>query len=331
MVTFIITLLKWSFIVLLSLLCVGFLFEQYCRWKLEKRAFAGKTFADINGKALHYVKKGHGNCTVVFVSGMGSSHRIWKEIQDSLSQHAVTLAYDRNGIMWSEAAGMPVTNHQVSEELQLLLEKTKCPRPYILVAHSMAGIYLRPFIKWNEKDISGIVFAEAAHPQQVSRYSPELLKALSVPPGWLVKFVVRTGIYRTVFSFFPSSPEIPLNHPLHQLEKDFFYRSCDKVLEELAHDQMNFKDAEQYTSFGDIMLTVITGTSARRYAAIKNTAVQNEYRSLINELQHDLLKLSTRSQWVPAQNSGHILQIYDVALLVDEIRKMPALKNDDIR
>lgn len=319
--------LKWFLVIPAFLLLAGILFEQYSRWKLEKTAFSGKTFVEINGKPLHYVKKGKGNCTVVFQSGMGSSYAIWQQIQDSIAQNAVAIAYDRNGLMLSEAAGKPVTNDLVAEELQLLLEKTNCPKPYILVGHSMAGIYLRPFIKKNEQDIAGIVFVEASHPQQIKKASPELLKALRPPPRWLIKSAVSTGIYRTLFSFTPLSPEIPMHHPMHRLEKNFFYRSCDKILEELANDELNFKDAEKYTSFGNIPLTIITGTSEIRYAAIKDTPVRNEYRQWWIEMQHDLLKLSANSRLVKAPNSGHLVQINDGALLTREIRSMLPMKN----
>ena len=319
---FLFSFLKWFFLIGIALLLVGVLFEQYSRWKLEKTAFQDKTFVEINGKPLHYVKKGEGRCTVVFQSGMGSSHAIWQQIQDSLSEDAVTIAYDRNGIMFSDSNGLPATNDQISEELELLLEKTKCPKPYILVGHSMAGIYLRPFISRNEADIAGLVFVETTHPQQIAESSTALIDALRQPPRWLIKFAVNTGIYRGLFSFVPLSPEIPMQHPLHRQERDFFYRTCDKVLEELDNDELNFKDAEQYTSFGSIPLTVIMGTNEVRFAGIKDADIRDEYRVLVNKGQRDLLNLSSDSRLVKAENSGHVVQINDASLLIAEIRRM---------
>ncbi len=316
------SLFKWLFIICLLLLLIGILFEQYSRWRLEKTAFKGRTFVNINGKRLHYVKKGQGSCTVVFQSGMGSGHSIWQEIQDSLAQHAVTMAYDRNGLVLSESNGAPVTNDQIAAELQLLLEKTQCPKPYILVGHSMAGIYLRPFIKRNEQDIAGIVFVDASHPLQIKNAPAELLKSLSVPSPWLVKLAVNTGLYRTLYTFVPLSPEIPMHHRLHKQERDFFYRSYKTVLRELEHDRQNFEDAERYTSFGDIPLRVIMGTADVRYAGIKNENVRNQYRELWHKAQHDLLTLSSKSRLLKAQNSGHMVQINDGPLLIEEIRKL---------
>lgn len=321
MLKFLIVFSKWTITVMAAILLIGVAFEQYSRWRLERNLRKGKTFVEVNGHPLHYVKKGKGNCTVVFQSGMGSNHTIWKEVQDSLSREAVTLSYDRNGLFLSEATGQPVTNDLVAEELRILLEKTGCPKPYILVGHSMAGIYLRPFIKKNEKDISAIVFVEAAHPLQMKKASPALLKTLSVPPSWAIKFMVYTGIYRTLFSFIPVSAEIPLDHRLHQLEKDFFYRSCNKILEEAANDDLNFKDAERYASFGNIPLTVIMGISPVRYLEFKDPGIRKEFSLLVNEVQTDLLKLSSDSRLVKAENSGHVVQVRDNALLINEISK----------
>lgn len=317
----IISFFKWTASVIVLLLLAGISFEQYSRRKLEREFLKDKTFVNINGKPLHYVKKGQGNCTVIFASGMGSNHTIWQEVQDSLAKNAVTLAYDRNGLLFSEETELQVTNKQVTDELTQLLEKTNCPKPYILIGHSMAGIYMRPFIQQNKNDITAVVFAEAAHPLQLKKASSELLKTIQAPPTWFIKFVVNTGIYRMLFSFIPVSPEIPVSHRLHQLERDFFYRSYNKLLKEVDNDDLNFEDAAKTENFGKHPLTIIMGTSELRYSFIKDEAIENEYKALVNEVQRDLLHLSTDSRIVKAEHSGHIIQVFDGPLLIEEIRK----------
>lgn len=290
------------------------LYEWYSRWRLEKKVREGRTFVD----GIHYVKKGEGRCTVVFVSGTGSSHAIWKEVQEEVAAFAVTIAYDRRGLMFSEGSDDVVTNAAVSEELAMLLARTGCPKPYILVGHSMAGIYLRPFIHTFKKDIAGIVFAEAAHPLLREKASPGVLKLLRYPPEWLIRFVVNSGIYRVLFSFKRMSVEFDMDHPLHRLERDYFYRSYKKVIQELSAEGANFKDAMRYTSFGDIPLTLVMGTGDVRVAALKE---------LVAALQNDLLALSSNSRLVYAPDSGHLIQINDSVLLAEEIRRMYVSEN----
>ncbi|WP_437919906.1 alpha/beta fold hydrolase [Sphingobacterium sp. LRF_L2] len=309
-------------LVLLLILSIflGTLYEYFSRWQLEKKLFENKTFVEINGTPLHYVKKGNkAFCTVVFMSGMGSNHSIWKEVQDRVSKHATTISYDRNGILFSESSQQPITNENVSAELEQLLTKTDCPKPYILVGHSMAGIYLRPFISKHQSNIQGIVFAEAAHPRQLKNASKELLNTRFIPPSWFVKLVVNTGIYRTLFSFFPVSPEIPMSHRLHKEERDYFYRSYETLLKEAKNDMLNFENAEQYENFGKIPLTIILGTSDIRYKHIKKHAIKEEYRQLTTSLAHDFLNLSTNSKLVEAQESGHVLQVNNSELVAEEI------------
>jgi pimeloyl-ACP methyl ester carboxylesterase len=317
---------KWFAIVLLLLLFAGTVFEQYTRRRLNR---PGKTltYHTINDMQLHYVKKGTGNTTVIFQSGMGSSHSIWQEIQENIAHNATTLSYDRNGIMWSQENNLPVTNRQVTEELEALLEKTHCPKPYILVGHSMAGVYLRSFINKHKEDIAGIIFVEAAHPEQIKKASPALLKATKIPPHWLIKLAVNTGLYRALFHYLPISPEIPMHHRMHTTERDYFYKSYHKVLEELKNVTINFADATQHSSFGDIPLTLIMGTNEVRFANIRDNTVKQEYRALLMEVQHDLLRLSTNSKLIKAPNSGHIVQIHDAALIIDEIKTLLAPLN----
>lgn len=321
-VEFILAFLKWFFVLLTFLLLIGALAEKYMRWRLEKRTFHDKTFVEINGKPVHYVKKGQGAGTVVFLSGMGSSHAIWQEIQQHISKYAVTLSYDRSGLMYSGASDEEVTNKQVSEELEAILLKTGCPRPYILVAHSMGAIYMRPFVQSHQRDILGIVLVEPAHPLYKEQASIGLMKSLTPPPYWLAKFTVSTGIYRALFSFAPLSSEIPVGHPLHVQERDFFYRSYEKTFEELENDSLNFDDAKNYPDFGEIPLTVIMGASEVRYSGIKDPAIRDEYQNLVRQSHDDQLRLSSCSKLVEAQNSGHLVQINDGTLIIDYIEEM---------
>lgn len=308
------------FLVLIIILISGIVFELLARIILGKQIYIQRTFVSVSGKNLHYVKSGVGDCTVIFVSGLGSSHAIWKDIQDEVSKSTVTLSYDRNGIMFSDNnPQVKVTIDDVSNELTQLLSKTNCPKPYIIVAHSMAGIYLRPFISDQINNILSVIFVEATHPEQIVKSSEKLKRLLKVPPFWLVKLLVTSGFYRTFFLLFPLSIEIPKKHRLTTIERNFFYKSYKKIFEELKNDSSNMVASKKYTSFGNLRLCIIVGTSNIRYNHIKDYAVASEYKKLLNSLQNDLLKLSINSRLRNATNSGHLVQINDGQLIIDEI------------
>lgn len=314
--------LKWIFFSVCLLLLVGIIFERFSRWRLEQHAFKGRTFVNINNRQIHYVKKGQGNCTVIFASGMGSSHQIWSSIQGKLSKRCVTLSYDRSGILFSTPAVGTVTNASVSAELSSLLEQTGCPKPYIVVAHSMAGIYLRPFISTHSKDIAGILFIEAANPRQINKAAPDLLAVLRHPPSWLIRSAVETGLYRLFYSFVPFSPEINKQDPFQQQEKDFFYRSVPTLIAEMDQTETNFEAATHYSSFGSIPLTIMMGTSGLRYQGIKNETIKSMYAEWLHDTQTELLELSASHKLIEAPHSAHLVQISDPTLVVSAIQEL---------
>jgi len=318
--------LIYTLSILAILIVVGVVTEQILRYQQFKELKKGQTFVKVDQHLLQYHKKGSGDCTIVFESGLGSDLSIWKEIQDSVSKDAVTISYNRAGIGLSEAGGETITNNSVSHQLITLLEKTRCPKPYIMVGHSMAGIYLRRFIKNNEKDITGVVFVDAAHPLQMKMASPKLLKSVSVPPTSLIKFIMNTGLYRLIFSFTSFPPEVPVNHPINIQQKKFFYLSFDGTMKEAKNDKSNFEDAQQVSSFGNIPFAVITGTSAIRTKGFKDESIKKEYQELVASLQADFLKLSTDSWLVKAEKSGHVIQASEPQIIVGQIRKVLAMK-----
>ncbi|MGJ1197841.1 alpha/beta fold hydrolase [Sphingobacterium spiritivorum] len=320
---FLTTFCKWALVVVFILIVVGVVFEQYSRWRLEKDIRAGRTFEHINGHDMHYVKMGKGNYTVVFESGLASDHFNWRDVQQKLADDSVvTLAYDRSGFFLSGAGDTAKTNTSISDELFQLLEKTNCPKPYIVVGHSMGAIYLRSFIDQHKKDVAGIVFVEGAHPLQMKKSAPEVRKAFAQPSPWVVSAGVETGIFRLIFSKIQVSPEIPMDHPFQTQFKNYFYKSYDAVFKEAKNDVLNFESAEHSGKFADIPLTVIMGNPKIWSGAIENEKSRQDFETLVSELHHDMLSWSTDSHLVTANNSGHIVQVNNADLIVREIREL---------
>ena len=61
------------------------------------------------------------------------------------------------------------------------------------------------------------------------------------------------------------------------------------------------KESSKYTSFDSIPLVVITGASANRYVEIRDEDLRAEAIKLWNEMQKDLLNLSTNSRQILAE------------------------------
>jgi pimeloyl-ACP methyl ester carboxylesterase len=313
--------LKWTGIILISVLAIGFVTEQFIQLYFNTKKPAANTFYSINGNQIHFVKKGNGGPTVVFQSGLGSDYKIWEAIQDSLSAYTTTLSYDRAGLLWSDASKAPKTIESITDELQQLLQKTNCPKPYIFVGHSLAGITLRPIIRNNQKDVAGIIFVDVSHPLQIKNSSAELKKLLVVPPAWFISILVETGVARLYFSFKSFITDVPVNNRMNKHIRNYFYTSYKTFLKEAIQDDQMFEQAGHINSFGNTPLTIITGAYPDNAAFIGNPTLAKEYLNLHRTQQKNLLNLSTHSKQVIAPNSGHYVQLQNPEVIIKAIKE----------
>ncbi|MCD8539398.1 MAG: alpha/beta hydrolase [Leadbetterella sp.] len=304
---------------ILTLLLVIFLYEQASQLYFNSKKPSAAEFVDIDGVPTHFVKKGKGGPTVVFQSGLGGDYKTWEAIQDSVSRFTTTLSYDRTGLQWSGPSKSPKTLESMTRELEILLEKTGCPKPYILVGHSLSGLTLRPFIQRHKQDISGVIFLDVSHPEQVKRSSEELKKYLVVPPQGLVAALVESGWARIYFSFRPFISDVPGSHPMNKHITNYFYRSYKTVLQEAREDDLMFNEAGKINSFGSVPLTVITGAYPQGTGFLEDPALENEYLEIHRSGQKDLLRLSAQSKQIIAPNSGHYVPLTDESLVINAI------------
>lgn len=306
---------------LIILLFAGIICEQVIQFYLDSKRPGPEQFCEINGANIHFIKKGSGGPTVVFQSGLGGDHKIWQNIQDSLSLVTTTIAYDRAGLQWSDRSGAEKTLESIKSELFELLEKTNCPKPYILVGHSLAGITLRPFVRDYGKDICGVVLLDASHPLDIKKSSDALKQYTQAPPAWLLTALMETGIGRLYFTFQPFITDIPDNHWMNQHIRDYFYRSYQTLFSEAVEDDIMFEQSEAITSFGTIPLAVITAAYPNGAGFLGDKALQAEYLKIHAELQKNLLDLSVNSRQLMAVNSGHYVPLQDEALVIRTIKE----------
>jgi len=171
-------------LLLITLLTIGFVFEQFSRSNAENLAPHGE-FADVGGHKLHYYIKGIDGPTVVFESAFDpAGHLQWYLLQQNISTFATTISYDRAGLLWSERGENPKTGNAMAEELHALLEKADVSKPYILVGHSLGGLILRSFISKYPQDVRGVILIDSACPNEEDYLSRIVCDDQPGSAGW---------------------------------------------------------------------------------------------------------------------------------------------------
>ena len=101
----------------------------------------------INNAPLAYSKMGNGGPTIVFQSGLGDGKDSWSPIASSLARGSQVFAYDRPGYGDSKESAAPRDPCSIATELRAALHQAGVRPPFLLVGHSIGGIYQYAFAR----------------------------------------------------------------------------------------------------------------------------------------------------------------------------------------
>jgi pimeloyl-ACP methyl ester carboxylesterase len=103
-----------------------------------------------------------GQPVVVFESGYGTPMDNWDKVLEGVSKLGPLVTYDRPGIGQSEPVDQMPTIRNVSDRLIQILNHLELEPPYILVGHSLGGLYVRGFANYYPELLAGLVIIDPA-------------------------------------------------------------------------------------------------------------------------------------------------------------------------
>ncbi|MDX1407177.1 MAG: alpha/beta hydrolase [Saprospiraceae bacterium] len=103
-----------------------------------------------------------GQPILVFESGLGTPLDHWDPILEAASSLGPVLLYDRPGIGRSDPDDAIPTIEYVAEHLLRLLDHLELPPPYVLIGHSLGGVYVRGFAGYYPETLAGLVIIDPA-------------------------------------------------------------------------------------------------------------------------------------------------------------------------
>ena len=238
---------------------------------------------NIGSYELFMKVQGDKGPVVVFEAGRGNTSDVWDKVAPTVSQFAQVVTYDRVNLGFSQNladTNTPVTAKQVAENLHTLLHTAKLPPPYVLVGHSLGGIYVQMFARLYPKEVSGVIFVDAASPAQTlhGKFPPQTSPFYAEALG--------TKISQQQVNQAPSFPKVPII-----------------VLTATYH---GFNDPTAKLQLSDANGQPVTIT-------------EGEEQVSWEKLQNQLAKLSPYSTHMYAYDSDHPIQTMQPNLVVDAI------------
>jgi pimeloyl-ACP methyl ester carboxylesterase len=136
---------------------------------------------DAGGHTLSLLVGGQGSPAVIFEGGFGTGIASWSTVQKDVAAFAQTVSYDRAGLGQSELGPKPRSAKHIAIELHAVLLKAGVKPPYVMVGHSLGGIFVRVFADMYPKEVVGLVLIDPSQESfndWVSKQQPERLKTV---------------------------------------------------------------------------------------------------------------------------------------------------------
>ena len=166
---------------------------------------------EVDGNAISYVTNFGEGPTVVFESGLGNDLTVWADVYAEAQRFVRVFAYSRPGYSDGHSQikhGDVRTADQSAALLRKLLDQLNVPTPYILVGHSIGGMYALEFARAYPEVVAGLVLVDARLPGFTKKC--ELAQVGPCRPEGLVAAVSSAHVSAEIRGISASETSAPL-------------------------------------------------------------------------------------------------------------------------
>ena len=294
--------LLYTLLGLVILLIIGLICEEFLSFIEDKNLKAPGDTIKLNTGNIHIFSKGNGNNTVVFTSGYGvtSPYYDYYKLQENASKFSKTAVFERYGYGFSDNVEYDANIDTIIENLRQSLKASGHTTPYVIVAHSMAGLEALRFAQLYPNEVKGIIMIDALNPWFI-----EHKKKTSIISIRFLQILKYTGILRllTLTSYFKN--KLQFNDKIDEVNrikkalfiKNFWNEDMITELKNLSSNCTKVLDKSQ--SIGDIPLIILTAENEKNFSKEEKDAWLNT--------QKDLTTWSSKSKQVFVKGSNHFI------------------------
>lgn len=284
-----------------------------------------------NGRRMNIYCIGHGSPTVIFEAGLGDQVRAWAMVQPAIEKVTRTCSYDRAGLGFSDSSGQPGTAANAVDDLHRLLAAGSIKPPYVLVGHSLGGLYMQLFADRYRSEVVGMVLVDPVSFGQGSRYDA-LDPAMTVENRKFVRFLhdqcipaARNGYVGETSLFKKCVGETDPRFSAVFNQGFLANHSTPKYMQAAWSEWANVFTVSSdevraaKRSYGDMPLVVLSRAPFPRQPH-ETQAMRDAKNYLWVELHDDIAALSTRGVNEIVPGAGHYIQFDKPGVVVDAIR-----------
>ena len=111
---------------------------------------------------------------IVFQSGLGDGREVWNPVINALANQYPVFAYDRPGYGSAPNNAAPRDPCATATALHSLLQQRGLKPPYLIVGHSLGGLYQFAFAQLYPSETSCMVLLDPTHPLRWEKIQAEI-------------------------------------------------------------------------------------------------------------------------------------------------------------
>ena len=120
---------------------------------------------------------------VVLQSGLGDGRETWSTVWPQLTARHRVFALDRPGYGDSPSTSALRDPCRAAQELHAALRDARVPPPYLLVGHSLGGLYQVAFARLYPQDTAGLLLLDPTHPEHWATLQRDTPKTAALLAG----------------------------------------------------------------------------------------------------------------------------------------------------
>lgn len=268
-------------------------------------------YISLDGTQIRILTRGienreKGQPLIVFESGHGTPMGNWDKALAGISPSVPLLAYDRPGIGGSDPIDEIPSLKNVSDGLLKILKHLELEPPYVLVGHSLGGVYVRGFAIYYPEMLAGLIIIDPADFTETHQNKRQYYEVL----GW-----EDTKVDSLIESF------IDKRNRRHAQAPGPIRRE-GQFLEELR--EREFLEI-QNSKLPNIPVHMLTGGRFDLPDKYRSTVYDDEllFRAKMNHRISrwiDVVESVDKGMFFYSANAGHFVHIDDPELLISSIK-----------
>lgn len=284
---------------LIAFVLIGYTYQQIgLQQDSQQIKPSGKLFK-INDTQMHLYCTGSGSPTVVLEAASGGLSSSWGWIQPEISKYTRVCSYDRRGRGWSTGNSQNPDLEQVAKDLHAVLWAAQINDKYILVGHSLGGLYARKYQERYPEEVVGLVLVDSSHPSQLVTI-PELVEksSSSVQEFNTYALLSQIGLFRFYFAL-DGSLDFSTLPDKERKEHTYFWSRPEhfsSIANENAQIEKMYDQAQKLGSVDPVPVRIVSAADATP-----------EWE----RLQNDLFTISKDSSRITIPDSTHMSLLFD--------------------